>query len=252
MASSARAPPSPEDIQKRTQQLQELLQETVRIAVSTGPRGFSRTVQAGRAMLTLGFEYAQRRELDAPEVLLRKIFEKLGATYIKLGQFIASSPSLFPAEYVTEFQKCLDQTESVPYEVIQGILQQEFKRPLTEVFSSIDPVPLASASVAQVHAAILAGSNKVSRELDSGPCAAQAWIHLAQLASAALHAGMPHMCGRECVASIGPGGICWSSRHGRNLGGHASCVLHAPPAATHASPPPSTLSCAPPPGLTLA
>ena len=37
-------------------------------------------------------------------MVLRKLFERLGATYIKLGQFIASAPSLFPAEYVTEFQ----------------------------------------------------------------------------------------------------------------------------------------------------
>ncbi|MDR9777809.1 AarF/ABC1/UbiB kinase family protein, partial [Rhizobium hidalgonense] len=46
--------------------------------------------------------------------LLRETFEQLGATYIKLGQFIASSPSLFPREYVEEFQSCLDQTPSLP------------------------------------------------------------------------------------------------------------------------------------------
>ena len=50
-------------------------------------------------------------------MVLRKLFERLGATYIKLGQFIASSPSLFPEEYVTEFQKCLDRTEPVSWEV---------------------------------------------------------------------------------------------------------------------------------------
>ena len=48
---------------------------------------------------------------DFPKVL-RVLFEKLGSTYIKLGQFIASSPTLFPREYVEEFQKCLDQAES--------------------------------------------------------------------------------------------------------------------------------------------
>ena len=40
------------------------------------------------------------------QVVLRKLFERLGATYIKLGQFIASAPSLFPGEYVAEFQAC--------------------------------------------------------------------------------------------------------------------------------------------------
>lgn len=53
--------------------------------------------------------------------VLRSLFERLGATYIKLGQFIASSPSLFPPEYVLEFQKCLDKTTPVPYEV--GIVE---------------------------------------------------------------------------------------------------------------------------------
>ena len=38
--------------------------------------------------------------------MLRKLFEKLGSTYVKLGQFIASSPTVFPAEYVREFQSC--------------------------------------------------------------------------------------------------------------------------------------------------
>ena len=48
-----------------------------------------------------------------------RLFEKLGSTYIKLGQFIASSPSLFPDEYVLEFQKCLDSTDAVPYSEIR-------------------------------------------------------------------------------------------------------------------------------------
>lgn len=46
---------------------------------------------------------------------LRVLFERLGATYIKLGQFIASSPTLFPPEFVLEFQKMLDRTEPVSY-----------------------------------------------------------------------------------------------------------------------------------------
>jgi len=48
-----------------------------------------------------------------------RLFERLGSTYIKLGQFIASSPSLFPDEYVLEFQKCLDKTDAVPFSQIR-------------------------------------------------------------------------------------------------------------------------------------
>jgi hypothetical protein len=55
------------------------------------------------------------------------------------------------AEYVLEFQKCLDRTDPVPYSVIRGIIQQELRgRSIESVFSYINPEPLASASVAQV------------------------------------------------------------------------------------------------------
>ena len=46
---------------------------------------------------------------------------RLPRSYIKLGQFIASSPTLFPPEYVLEFQRCLDQTSPVPFEVIRWV-----------------------------------------------------------------------------------------------------------------------------------
>jgi hypothetical protein len=76
--------------------------------------------------------------------------QRLGSTYIKLGQFIASSPSLFPDEYVLEFQKCLDSTQPVPFADIKRTVEQELGGPYTRVFASIDPQPLATASVAQV------------------------------------------------------------------------------------------------------
>ena len=59
----------------------------------------------------------------------------------------------FPPRYVIEFEKCLDKTQPVPWEVIKGRMRNELGRPLEDVFSYVDPVPLASASVAQVHAA---------------------------------------------------------------------------------------------------
>ena len=89
---------------------------------------------------------------------MRKVFEALGATYIKLGQFIASSPSLFPEEYVKEFEALLDKTEPVPWAIIKKSIERELGGPLEKFFESVDEVPLASASVAQVHAAVLKGS----------------------------------------------------------------------------------------------
>jgi aarF domain-containing kinase len=93
--------------------------------------------------------------------LLRQTCEELGTTYIKLGQFVASSPSIFPDEYVEEFQKCLDSTPSLPFNFIRETVEEELGKPLAEVYSWVDPKPLASASIAQVHAARLISGEDV-------------------------------------------------------------------------------------------
>jgi aarF domain-containing kinase len=98
--------------------------------------------------------------LSLPKTL-KRLFEELGATYIKLGQFIASSPTLFPAEYVLEFQSCLDNGPTVSYNAIREIIQEDLKRPISSVYSFVDPSPLASASVAQVHRAKLTDGTEV-------------------------------------------------------------------------------------------
>jgi hypothetical protein len=82
--------------------------------------------------------------------VLRKLFERLGVTFIKLGQLIASAPSLFPEEYVEEFQGCLDRADPVPYATVRAILAADLGAPSESVFSSVDERPLASASIAQV------------------------------------------------------------------------------------------------------
>ncbi len=98
---------------------------------------------------------------DALPRRLRHTFESLGATYIKLGQFIASSPSLFPEEYVQELQKCLDRTPPMPFHYIREMVESELGKSLGEAFEWVDPQPLASASIAQVHAARLRNGAEV-------------------------------------------------------------------------------------------
>lgn len=96
--------------------------------------------------------------------LLKDTFEQLGTTYIKIGQFIASTPSLFPREYVEAFQSCLDQTTPLSYEYIESVLLDELAKngeTLSDKFAYIDKQPLASASIAQVHAARLRNGDEV-------------------------------------------------------------------------------------------
>lgn len=151
-------------IRDRTpQEWQRLVQSMVQAVVEAGPRaGPVRTLQGVRALQATLEEYLPnprnqfRPAPFEPAKALRQLFERLGATYIKLGQFVASSPTLFPPEYVTEFQKCLDQTETLDFETkIKPILKQELGQNLNAIFESIDPIPLASASIAQVHKAVL-------------------------------------------------------------------------------------------------
>ena len=119
-----------------------------------GLRSVARIGETAVVAAKAGIKYATDKPSNAK--LMRETFESLGSTYIKLGQFIASTPSLFPREYVEEFQGCLDQTPTLPFSYIQGVLASEFEgRDLSEIFSYIDEKPLASASIAQVHAAKL-------------------------------------------------------------------------------------------------
>ncbi|KAJ7536640.1 hypothetical protein O6H91_12G076000 [Diphasiastrum complanatum] len=159
---------------ERLQKFNELVKEVVETAINTGPRGAFRLYQGIEAAASVGAEWLielsrnMQKSRDSRflqdwspgPMQLRQLFERLGATYIKLGQFIASTPTLFPAEYVTEFQNCLDKTPSVPFSKIKAIIRQELGCPLEEVYEFVDEVPLASASVAQVHAARLRGSRK--------------------------------------------------------------------------------------------
>ncbi|MDA0193375.1 MAG: AarF/UbiB family protein, partial [Actinobacteria bacterium] len=92
---------------------------------------------------------------------MRKAVERLGSTYIKLGQIISSGEGLFPAELVNEFKLCRDQVPAVPFEQVKKTIESELGKPLDEVFSYIDTTALAAASIAQVHLATLITGEEV-------------------------------------------------------------------------------------------
>ncbi len=127
----------------------------------TGLKGAARLGFTATVLARAGFGWLLGDRPPAPR-LMRRTFEQLGTTYIKLGQFIASSPSLFPAEYVEEFQHCLDDTPAMAFHRVRRVIETELGRPLSAVYAWVDPRPLASASIAQVHAAkLLTGEDVV-------------------------------------------------------------------------------------------
>jgi predicted unusual protein kinase regulating ubiquinone biosynthesis (AarF/ABC1/UbiB family) len=81
--------------------------------------------------------------------------ERLGPTFVKVGQLIASSPGAFPPDVVAACHRHLDRVRPVPVTHIESVIAADLGRPVAELFSSFDPVPLSAASVAQVHACTL-------------------------------------------------------------------------------------------------
>ncbi len=88
-------------------------------------------------------------------IWVRETLLNLGPTFIKVGQFFSSRADLFPTEYVEELSKLQDKVPAFGYEKIEAIVQQDFGRPIPKLFSSFDPIPLAAASLGQVHKAQL-------------------------------------------------------------------------------------------------
>lgn len=92
---------------------------------------------------------------------LRRAFEALGPTYIKLGQILSSGEGLFPAELVGEFKLLRDHVPPEPFDAVRTVVEEELGQPLEAVFSSFSTTPLAAASIAQVHQAVLRTGEEV-------------------------------------------------------------------------------------------
>ena len=97
-----------------------------------------------------------------PEVRLRLLLEDLGGAWIKIGQALALRFDLLPNEYCTELLKLLNRTPTVPYEAIRQVILRELGSFPEQIFASFDPVPHATASIAQVHIATAHDGEKLA------------------------------------------------------------------------------------------
>jgi ubiquinone biosynthesis protein len=86
---------------------------------------------------------------------LRMAFEELGPTYIKLGQILSTRPDLVPMEFIKELSKLQDNVPAFASEQIRRSIRSEFDCSPEDLFVQLDDVPLASASIGQVHRAVL-------------------------------------------------------------------------------------------------
>ncbi|MCK5460635.1 AarF/ABC1/UbiB kinase family protein [Candidatus Gracilibacteria bacterium] len=86
---------------------------------------------------------------------LRLTFEELGTTFIKFGQIMSTRPDIFPDEYIQELEKLQDSVPPFAFHEAKEILETEFNSSLPKIFAEFEPRPIASASISQVHRAVL-------------------------------------------------------------------------------------------------
>jgi len=106
-----------------------------------------------------------RKPKEARKLLpgrVRQLFDDLGLTYVKFGQFLAMRFDLLPADICRSLEELFENVRPIPFEQVRMVVERELNRPLETSFSTFSREPLASASIAQVHEATTAGGERVA------------------------------------------------------------------------------------------
>ncbi len=134
------------------------------IALILGKHGFHQVADSLQAPVRARLRSLLKREprhtVQQPQ-RLRMALEELGPTFIKFGQLLSTRPDLIPVEYADELGKLQDDVVPEPFESIKKTLAVEFEGKVETYFTHIDPVPLATASIAQVHRATTSDGHSV-------------------------------------------------------------------------------------------
>lgn len=117
-------------------------------------------MRRARAVLTLG------RRLDKPRgQRLREALEELGPIFVKFGQVLSTRSDLMPPDVAEELARLQDRVPPFDSQIAVDTIERAFRKPLDEVFVRFEREPVASASIAQVHFAVIRDRDGVEREV---------------------------------------------------------------------------------------
>ncbi len=117
--------------------------------------------------IEVGLQMISKKRAERAEKLtrpqrLRMAFEELGPTYIKFGQILSTRPDLIPVEFIDELSKLQDDVAPFGFSQVSDVIESEFGALHGDLFESLDETPLASASIGQVHRAVLKNGEEVA------------------------------------------------------------------------------------------
>ena len=122
------------------------------------------TLTGRRRRIAQIFHIARKYEVwrNITPVRLRRMLEELGPMFVKMGQILSNRSEILPQRYCDELRRLRTEADPVPYPVVLECLEAEYGKKLGDLFDAIDPNPLGSASLAQVHRARLVTGEDVA------------------------------------------------------------------------------------------
>ncbi|WP_434779755.1 ABC1 kinase family protein [Neisseria sp. Ec49-e6-T10] len=139
------------------------MREIATVLAKYGLGGFMQRIKLfGRLSARSKANEIQKARYIPIQKRFRLAFEELGPTYVKLGQILSTRIDIFPPEWINEFSQLQNNVKPVNQDEIVALIEQSLNQPLEALFREFDPIPIGSASIAQVHRAVLHSGREVA------------------------------------------------------------------------------------------
>jgi ubiquinone biosynthesis protein len=145
------------------------------------PRNLGRLSEIAQVAVRHGFGYVFRRnrlghlipgrngdelDLEAPPSergrRLREMLDELGPTFVKFGQLLSMRPDILPPDIIAELRSLQDDVRPFPFELARQSIEEQLGQPIERMFLEFEEVPMAAASIGQVHRAVLPNGHSVA------------------------------------------------------------------------------------------